>query len=74
VNIECSVTEIKKLGSHDMFIAKVLCIHADRQYVDKKGAFDLQKADPICYSHGQYYALGKRLGHFGFSVKKNKRK
>lgn len=73
VNIECKVTEIKKLGSHDMFIAEVVCIHASKQYTDKKGAFDLQKADPICYSHGQYYALGKKLGHFGFSVRKKKK-
>jgi len=72
INIECKVTEIKKLGSHDMFIAKVVCIHADKRYMDKKGAFDLRKADPLCYSHGKYYALGKFLGTFGFSVKSKK--
>jgi len=72
INIECSVEEIKKLGSHDMFIAKVLCIHADDKYTDRTGKFDLERSDPICYSHGQYYSLGKRLGHFGFSVKKSK--
>lgn len=70
INIECRVSEIKKLGSHDMFIAEILCIHADYKYVDKKGAFDLSEADPICYSHGKYYALGKYLGYFGFSVRK----
>lgn len=72
INIECSVEEIRKLGSHDMFIAKVLCIHADDRYTDRTGKFDLEKSDPICYSHGQYYSLGKRLGRFGFSVKKSK--
>ena len=70
VNIECRVTEIKQLGSHDMFMAKVLCIHADKRYFDKRGAFDLKMANPICYSHGKYYLLGKYIGHFGFSVKK----
>jgi flavin reductase (DIM6/NTAB) family NADH-FMN oxidoreductase RutF len=70
VNIECKVTEIKKLGSHDMFIAKVMCIQADKKYIDKKGGFDLRKAEPICYSHGKYYALGKYIGQFGYSVKK----
>jgi len=70
VNIECQVTEIKALGSHDLFLAKVLCIHADKQYIDKKGALNLDRAEPICYSHGKYYALGKQLGFFGFSVKK----
>jgi len=72
INIECSVEEIRKLGSHDMFMAKVLCIHADDRYTDRTGKFDLEKSDPICYSHGQYYSLGKRLGRFGFSVKKSK--
>ncbi|MFC1568418.1 flavin reductase family protein [Candidatus Margulisiibacteriota bacterium] len=72
VNIECKVIEIKSLGTHDMFIAKVLCIHADKQYIDRRGALLLDRAEPICYSHGQYYALGKQLGHFGFSVRKKK--
>ena len=70
INIECKVTEVKKLGSHDMFIAKVLCIHADEKYIDAKGAFDLEKVEPICYSHGKYFGLGKFLCRFGFSVKK----
>jgi len=70
VNIECRVTEIKSLGTHDMFLAKVLCIHADKKYLGKNGAFDLRKAEPLCYSHGKYYALGKYLGHFGFSIRK----
>ena len=73
INIECRVTEIKKLGSHDMFLAEVLCIQADNQYFDKKGAFDLRKAEPIAYSHGKYYALGEYLGYYGFSVKKKKK-
>jgi len=70
VNIECRVEEIKSLGSHEMFMAKVLMVHADKEYMDKNGAFDLRKAESICYSHGHYYALGKHLGNFGFSVKK----
>jgi len=69
VNIECGVTEIKPLGSHDMFIAKVLCIHADKKYIDAKGALHLERAELVSYSHGKYYVLGKRLGYFGFSVK-----
>lgn len=70
LNIECRVTECKPLGSHDMFLAKVLCIHADKKYINAKGAFKFESTDPICYSHGKYYLLGKELGHFGFSVKK----
>jgi flavin reductase (DIM6/NTAB) family NADH-FMN oxidoreductase RutF len=70
INIECRVTGINPLGSHDMFIAEVLCIHADKKFIDRKGALHLERAEPICYSHGKYYALGELLGHFGFSVKK----
>jgi len=73
-NIECQVVEIKHLGSHDIFLAKVLGIHADKEYIKPDGSFDLRQAGLICYSHGNYYALGKHLGHFGFSVRKKKRK
>lgn len=72
VNIECRVKERKTLGSHDMFLAEVLCVHADEAYMDEKGKFDLNKADPIVYDHGSYYALGKKLGTFGCSVKNSK--
>lgn len=74
INIECKVAEIRPLGSHDMFIAEVLCIHADTKYLGKDGAFDLKAANPICYSHGKYYSVGKYLGHFGYSVKKKSTK
>ena len=70
INIECRVKEIKKLGTHDMFLAEVLCVHADEKYMDSSGAFDLSAAEPIAYSHGKYYALGEYIGHFGYSVKK----
>lgn len=70
VNIECRVREIKEYGSHTMFVADVLNIHADEKYMDEKGKFCLEKADPICYSHGTYFTTGKKLGTFGYSVKK----
>jgi flavin reductase (DIM6/NTAB) family NADH-FMN oxidoreductase RutF len=71
LNIECQVTEIKQLGSHDMFMAKVVGIQADSKFINKKGAFDLAKTEPICYSHGKYYLVGRELGYFGFSVRKH---
>ncbi|MDA3894184.1 MAG: flavin reductase family protein [Salinivirgaceae bacterium] len=75
INIECKVAEIKELGSHDMFLAEVLAVHADDKYLDEKtGAFDLSKANPITYMHGHYYTLGKPLGKFGWSVEKTKTK
>lgn len=70
VNIECRVVDIIHCGSHDMFLAKVLCVHADKKYMDKTGKFDLAKANPIVYSHGQYYCTGEKIGKFGYSVSK----
>ena len=74
VSIECKVKEIKKLGSHDMFIAEVLSIDADEKYFDKKGAFNIAKCNLIAYANGGYYSLGRKVGKFGYSVQKKKRR
>lgn len=74
VSVECKVKEIKELGSHHMFVAEVLAINADEQYIDEKGAFDISKCDLIAYSNGHYYSLGKKIGKFGYSVEKKKNK
>lgn len=71
VNIECRVTEVKHLGSHDMFLAEVVAVHADEAYMDEKGKFHLEDAKPIVYSHGNYLLTGECIGTFGYSVKKN---
>ena len=73
-SIECKVKEIKEMGSHHVFIADVLAIHADEQYIDEKGAFDISKCDLITYANGGYYSLGKKLGKFGYKKKKKKKK
>ena len=73
VNLECKVTEVKHLGTHDMFMAEVVCVHADEKYMDEKHKFHLEKADPIIYSHGSYFGCGELLGTFGYSVKKRKK-
>ena len=74
VSVECKVKEIKELGSHHMFIAEVLGINADEKYIDDKGAFDISKCDLITYANGKYFSLGKKIGRFGFSVQKNKKR
>lgn len=74
VNIECRVTEVKQLGSHDMFLAEVVAVHADEKYMDENKRFDLTKAKPIVYSHGSYLATGEEIGTFGYSVRKPKKK
>jgi hypothetical protein len=56
-----------------MFIAEVLSINADEEYIDKNGAFDISKCDLIAYSNGGYYPLGNKIGRFGFSVEKKKK-
>ena len=70
VNIECKVTQILELGSHDMFLAEVVAVHVDDRYMDEKGRFHLNDTDLLAYSHGIYLRLGEELGTFGFSVKK----
>ena len=75
LSICCKVRQVVELGSHDMFIADVVGILADKRYIDEDtGKFSLEKAHPIVYSHGEYFSLGKMLGHFGWSVKKKKTK
>ena len=71
VNIECRVKEVKELGSHDMFIAEVVGVTVDNQYMDDRGKFNLNASGLVSYSHGEYFELGKKLGSFGYSVKKN---
>ncbi len=71
VNLECRVTQVLPLGSHHMFLAEVVAVHADKQYMDEKGKFHLEYAEPIVYSHGSYLATGETIGTFGYSVKKN---
>ena len=72
VNIECRVTQVLELGTHDMFLAEVVAVRVDDDYMDEKGRFDLNAADLVTYSHGEYFTLGKKLGTFGYSVAKNK--
>ncbi len=69
VNIECRVTQIKELGSHHMFLAKVLAVQVDEAYMKKNGKFELNSTGLIAYSHGEYFSLGKSKGRFGWSVK-----
>ena len=73
VNIYCKVKKIERLGSHDMFIAEVVGVTVDDEYMDEKGRFDLTATGIIAYSHGEYYTLGKKLGKFGYSVEKKRK-
>ena len=73
VNLECKVTQILPLGSHDMFLAEVVAVHVNgKLFSPKTDAIDLRRADLVTYSHGHYYTLGEILGKFGFSVEKKR--
>lgn len=71
LHIECRVKQVLPLGSHDLFLAEVVGIEVDPAYIDPAtGRFDLERAGLLAYAHGAYYELGRRLGQFGWSVRK----
>ena len=72
VNLECKVTQRIPLGSHDLFLAEVVACDVDESLLDETGKLCLDKAKLIVYSHGEYLALGKKLGTFGYTVRKKK--
>jgi len=71
LSLACKVKEIKELGSHDMFIAEVVGVTVDDKYMNKNGKFELNSSKLVTYSHGEYFGLGKKIGKFGYSVKKH---
>ena len=73
VSLECRVTESKLLGSHTMFLAEIVGIDVDERYIDSKGKLNLQQCGLAAYAHGEYFALGRKLGDFGYSVRKKKK-
>lgn len=73
ISIECKVTDIVPLGSHDMFMADIVAINVDEELFDKEGKMHFEKANLISYMHGEYYELGKKIGKFGFSTAKKKK-
>ena len=75
VSIECRVSHVIPLGSHDMFIADVVNVLVDEEYIDaESGKLDLQRAELITYSHGEYFRRGDVIDHFGWSVRKKSKR
>ena len=70
IALECRVSEIVEMGSHDVFFADILRVTADEKLFDETGKLHIERADLLAYAHGDYYRLGARLGSFGFSAKK----
>ncbi len=74
VNLECRVSQVVELGSHDMFLSKVVAVTVDKDHMDEKGKFHLNETGLVAYSHGEYFLLGEKLGKFGHSVQKKGRR
>lgn len=74
VSLECCVTDIVPMGSHDMFLADIIAVNVDDQYIDKDGKLHLERCALAAFAHGEYFELGKKLGSFGFSVRKKDKK
>lgn len=73
VSLECRVTQAQELGSHTMFLAEIVAVQVEERFVDSKGKLNLQQAGLLAYAHGEYFALGRKCGDFGFSVRKKKK-
>ncbi len=73
VSLECRIIEAKLLGSHTMFLAEIVGIDVDERFIDSKGKLNLQQCGLMAYAHGEYFSLGRKLGDFGYSVRKKKK-
>ena len=71
--LECRVTDIISLGSHDMFLADIVAVDVDENLLDKEGKLHIDRAGLAAYAHGEYFELGKKIGKFGFSATKKKK-
>lgn len=73
LSLECKVTEVVELGTHDMFMADIVAVNVDDTLIDKNGKLDLGRAGLAAFAHGEYFELGKKIGRFGFSTDKKKK-
>ena len=73
LSLECKLTEIIPIGTHDMFLADIVAVDVDEKLLDKNGKLDLGRANLAAFAHGEYYELGKKIGRFGFSAVKKKK-
>ena len=71
--LECRVRHVEPLGTHDMFLADIVAVTVREELLDEGGRLCLERAGLVAYSHGAYYALGRKLGSFGFSAAKKKK-
>ncbi|MBO6008553.1 MAG: flavin reductase family protein [Lachnospiraceae bacterium] len=72
VCLECKVTQVLELGSHDMFLAEVVSVSVDEKFLDEKGVFHMDRCNLVAYEHGAYRKMAETIGTFGYSVRKKK--
>lgn len=70
IALECRVTDILPMGTHDVFMADIVSVSCDDSIIDKNGKIRYDKADLLAYVHGEYFSLGERLEKFGFSTER----
>ncbi len=73
ISLECKVTDIIPLGSHDMFLADIVATNVDESLLDQSGKLCIERANLIAFAHGEYYSIGEKIGKFGFSAAKKKK-
>lgn len=74
LSLECRVTQIIPLGSHDMFLADIVAVRVEESLINRDGKLCLERAHLAAFAHGAYYALGRKLGDFGFSARKKRKR
>ena len=75
INLECKVVEVHEYPTHDMFVAEIVKVHADKGLMEEGGRLAADKAGLLAYVHGEYFGIKKNpIGRFGFSVMKKKTK
>jgi flavin reductase (DIM6/NTAB) family NADH-FMN oxidoreductase RutF len=72
VNIECTLFKSVDCGSHLLYIGKIVEIHADPSCVID-GKPDIEKVNPIIYTHAAYFNVGNQVDT-AFSAGKKYRK
>lgn len=72
IALECRITEVLPMGSHDVFIADIVSVSCREEIIDREGKLHFEEADLLAYAHGEYYRLGERVGRFGYSTDKKK--
>lgn len=73
VSLECKIQSTQLLGTHELMLAEITAVNVEERYVDSKGKLNLQQMGLLAYAHGEYFSLGRKLGDFGYSVRKKKK-